>query len=96
MQETPSKGINTIFSLYDSVRTNFHVSAILMKEINLCRFWRIHNMGITSSNMVSLGSKMTLNYQVMVEGYPNLKEEVGGSNPGCEISSLLDGKLARW
>ena len=41
-------------------------------------------------------SEMTLNYRVMVEGYPNLKEEVGGSNPGCEISSLLDGKLARW
>ena len=39
---------------------------------------------------------MTLNYRVMVEGYPNLKEEVGGLNPGCEISSLLDGKLARW
>ena len=39
---------------------------------------------------------MTLNYRVMVEGYPNLKEEVGGSNLGCEISSLLDGKLARW
>ena len=41
-------------------------------------------------------SEMTLNYRVMVEGYPNLKEEVGGSNPGYEISSLLDGKLARW
>ena len=41
-------------------------------------------------------SEMTLNYRVMVEGYPNLKEEVGGSNPGCEISSLLDGKLTRW
>ena len=27
---------------------------------------------------------------------PNLKEEVGGSNPSCEISSLLDGKLTRW
>ena len=40
--------------------------------------------------------EMTLNYRVMVEGYPNLKEEVGGSNPGYEISSLLDGKLARW
>ena len=39
---------------------------------------------------------MTLNYRVMVEGYPNLKEEVGGSNPGCEISSLLDKKLVRW
>jgi hypothetical protein len=30
----------------------------------------------------------TLNYQMMVERYPNLKEEVGGSNPGYEISSL--------
>jgi hypothetical protein len=27
---------------------------------------------------------------------PNLKEEVGGLIPGCKISSLLDGKLARW
>ena len=36
-------------------------------------------------------SEMTLNYRVMVEGYPNLKEEVG-----CEIPSLLDIKLARW
>ena len=39
---------------------------------------------------------MTLNYQMMVERYPNLKEEVGGFNPGYEISSLLDRKLARW
>ena len=46
--------------------------------------------------MCRLGSKMTLNYRVMVEGYPNLKEEVGGSNPSCEISFLLDGKLVRW
>ena len=38
---------------------------------------------------------MTLNYRVMVEGYPNLKEEVGGWNPGYEISYLLDGKLGR-
>ena len=30
---------------------------------------------------------------MMVEGYPNLKAEIGGSNPGCEISSLLDGNL---
>ena len=36
------------------------------------------------------GSEMTLNYWVMVERYPNLKEEVGGSILGCEISSLLD------
>jgi hypothetical protein len=29
---------------------------------------------------------------MMVERYPNLKEEVDGSDPGYEISSLLDGK----
>ena len=39
-------------------------------------------------------SETTLNYWVMVERYPNLKEEVGGSIPGCEISSLLDRNLA--
>jgi hypothetical protein len=31
---------------------------------------------------------MTLNFRMMLERYPNLKEEVGGSNPGSEISSL--------
>ena len=34
-----------------------------------------------------------------MERYQNLKEEVDGSVPGYEISSLqtlLDGKLARW
>jgi len=39
---------------------------------------------------------MTLNYRMMVERNPNLKEEVGGSIPGCESSSLPDRKLARW
>jgi hypothetical protein len=38
-------------------------------------------------------SEMTLSYLMMVEGFPNLKKEVGGSNPGCDIFSLLDGKL---
>ena len=33
---------------------------------------------------------MTFKYWMMVERYPNLKEEVGGSIPGCEISFLLD------
>jgi hypothetical protein len=33
---------------------------------------------------------------MMVERYPNFKEEVGGSIPGYEMSSLLDEKLARW
>ena len=41
-------------------------------------------------------SETTVNYRMMVERYPNLKKEVDGSFPGCEISSLLDGKLARW
>jgi hypothetical protein len=39
---------------------------------------------------------MTLNHQMMVERYPNLKEEVNGSVPGCEISSLPNGTLANW
>ena len=29
-------------------------------------------------------------------GYPTMQEEVGGSILGCEISSLLDGKLVGW
>jgi hypothetical protein len=33
---------------------------------------------------------------MMMERYPNIKEEVGGSISRCEISSLLDGKLVRW
>jgi hypothetical protein len=32
---------------------------------------------------------------MMVEGYPNFKEEVGGSIHGCEISSMPDGTLAK-
>ena len=36
---------------------------------------------------------MTLNYQVIVEGYPNLKEEVGGSNSGCESPLYLTENL---
>jgi hypothetical protein len=35
---------------------------------------------------------MTLNHRMMLERYPNLKEEVGGLVPGCEISSSLDRK----
>ena len=37
---------------------------------------------------------MTLNYWMMAERYPYLKEEVGGSIIGYEISSLLDKMLA--
>jgi hypothetical protein len=32
---------------------------------------------------------------MMVEKYPNRKEEVGGSNHGYEISSLPDRKLVK-
>jgi hypothetical protein len=40
-------------------------------------------------------SKTTLNYRMMLERYPNLKEEVGGLIPNYEISSLdLTRKLA--
>ena len=35
-------------------------------------------------------SKTTVNYWMTVERHQNLKEEVGDSIPGCEISSLLD------
>ena len=38
-------------------------------------------------------SETTLNCWMMVLRYPNLKEEVGGSFPNCEISSLLDRNL---
>jgi hypothetical protein len=39
---------------------------------------------------------MTLNYWKMVERYSNLmEEEVCGSIPGCEISSLLDRKTCQ-
>jgi hypothetical protein len=41
-------------------------------------------------------SEMTLNYWMMVERYPNLKEEAGILIVGCKISSLLDEKLAKW
>ena len=41
---------------------------------------------------LSLGKKIK-QYKAYVK---YSKEEVGGSNPGCEISSLRDGKLAGW
>ena len=45
---------------------------------------------------VDVWSKTALNYWMMVERYPDLKEEVGSSIPSCKISSLLDIELARW
>ena len=38
----------------------------------------------------------TLNYWMIMERYPNPKEEVGNSIPDHEIPSLLDKTLARW
>ena len=37
-----------------------------------------------------------LYYRMMVERYPNPKKNVGGSIPGCDISSLLHIKLVKW
>ena len=42
-----------------------------------------------------LRSEMTLYYWMMVERYPNLKEEVGGTFPGYEISSFLHEKTCQ-
>ena len=39
-------------------------------------------------------SKTTLNYQMMVERYPNLKEEVGSSNLDCESPLYMTGNLS--
>jgi hypothetical protein len=39
---------------------------------------------------------MTLNYWMMMERYPNLKEVVGGLISSYEIFSLLDKVLAMW
>ena len=38
-------------------------------------------------------SETTLNYRIMLERYPSLKEKVGDSIPGCKISPLLDKNL---
>ena len=45
--------------------------------------------------VVEVWSETTLNYWMMVERYPNLKEEVGNSIPGYEIHSLLDSKTCQ-
>ena len=57
------------------------------------------NVGYLQSITHTYGSKhhvewseMALNYWRMVERYPSIKEEVGGSTPDCEFSSLLDTK----
>jgi hypothetical protein len=47
------------------------------------------------SGSMSKRFEMTLSYWMMVERYPNLKEEIGGSIPSWEISSLLDKKICQ-
>ena len=49
----------------------------------------------TYQSMTTYWFKTTLNYQMMMERYPNLKEEVGSSTPGCEISARLDRKTCQ-
>ena len=57
-----------------------------------------HHSRLTTLNVIfkcqptlfAIRSEMTLNSWMMVERYPNLKEEVGGLIPDYEISSLLD------
>ena len=39
---------------------------------------------------------MTLNYWMMLERSPKLKEEVGGAITSCDNSSQLDENLAKW
>ena len=51
---------------------------------------------LVHSNWIVLWSETTLNYWMMLEKYPNLKEEVVGSIPDCEISSPLDRKVTKW
>ena len=53
-------------------------------------------MEVTPQKDDGTWSEITLNYWMMVERHPSLKEEVGGSVPGYEIFSLPGGRLARW
>ena len=58
------------------------------------RIWLEAKKKFRKSKLVILWSEMTLKYWMMVERYPKLKEEVGGSIPDWEISSLLDSNMA--
>ena len=70
--------------------TGSEISSLLDKK--LVRWSTVSCALAKASN----SSETTLNYWMMVERFPNLKEDVGGSMPGSEISSLLHRKLARW
>jgi hypothetical protein len=60
----------------------------MFEAVSLGNFWaQLIEIPVLPS---PTSDEMTLNYWMIVERYPNLKEEVGGSIPGCEISSLLD------
>ena len=59
-------------------------------------YLNLQNKSLTIRKSTSKWFKTTLKYWMMVERYPNLKKEVGGSIPSCEISSLLDKKPVRW
>ena len=71
-----------------------HVSTLTMfSNINNKLYWHGKRELWVLGNY-RLWSVMTLNHRMTVERYPNFKEEVGGSIPGCGISSLLDKNLA--
>ena len=60
-----------------------------------CSKYMLVSVGLNASPKPTIiWSMMTLNYWMMVERYPNLKEEVGGLILDCEVSSLLDINLA--
>ena len=42
--------------------------------------------------LCNIWSEMTLNYQMIMERYPNVKREVGGLNHDCEVFSILNGQ----
>ena len=48
---------------------------------------KVSHMSLRDPRMSSSWYETTLNYLMIVERYPNLKEKVGGSIPHCEISS---------
>jgi hypothetical protein len=65
-------------------------------KVDLVMDESVDHVGLSLDKLLDFWSVMILNYQMMMERYPNLKEEVGGSIPACEISSLPVKKLAKW
>ena len=65
------------------------------EELQELQYFWVQGLGFNGNLQMVI--ETTLNYRIMmVERYPNLKEEFGGLIFSCEIYSLLDGKLVRW